>query len=61
MMEFKLYLQAKMKAIDDELGATPASQWDTLRVNSLQSRAAHFRDAFCVYLEYEEALNAQAT
>ena len=58
MHEFKHWLEAKTKAIDDELGGIPVVDLNTLRAGSLLSQRTKYRQAYCVYLEFEEVANA---
>jgi len=61
MPDFKSWLEAKMEAIDDELGVMSSSQWGTLRDASLREQWAKYRHALSVHMEFEEELNAKST
>ena len=61
MTDFKSWLEAKMEAIDDEMGVISTSQRDTLREASLREQWSKYRHALSVHMEFLEALNAQST
>jgi len=61
MTQFKPWLEAKMKAIEDELRVLPVPERDTFRANSLRYQWDKYRAAYCIHLECEEELNAQSS
>ena len=58
MHEFKHWLEAKIKVIEDELGGMPVVDLDTFRAVSLRVQWTKYRQAYCVHLEFEEVEDA---